>query len=75
MTVDKIIIDHLPQSLYSKYDNDVAPYSVSRVTPHFTLSHLPEVGVELALGQGHLVPGVEGRHAEVRTAAASAMRL
>ena len=37
--------------------------------------HLPEVGVELALGQGHLVPGVEGRHAEVRTAAASAMRL
>ena len=42
---------------------------------HDTLGHLPEVGVELALGQGHLVPGVEGRHAEVRTAAASAMRL
>ena len=40
-----------------------------------TLGHLPEVGVELALGQGHLVPGVEGRHAEVGTAAASAMRL
>ena len=68
MTVDKI-----PQSLYSKYDNSVAP--CPGPGSHRTSGRLPQVGVELPLGQGHLVSGVEGRHAEVGTAAASAMRL
>ena len=71
MTVDKIImtISHNPSTLSMITMLFRVPY------PGSLGGHLPEVGVELALGQGHLVPGVEGRHAEVRTAAASAMRL